>query len=63
MRDAQLAAAALSAVGWASNVDVGFGCNIHPPAKQHVSRRLADSALAVVYNQKVAWKSPMYVSA
>jgi len=63
MRDAQLAAAALPAVGWATNADFGFGCNIHPPAKQHVARRLADSALSIAYGRDVPWRSPRYLGA
>ena len=63
MREAQMAAAALPHVGWATNADVGYGCNIHPPTKQIVGARLGDSALAVAHGLNVSWRSPRYVSA
>ena len=52
MREAQMAAAALPHVGWATNADVGYGCNIHPPTKQIIGARLGDSALAVAHGLK-----------
>merc|ERR1740117_782891 len=41
MREAQMAALALPNVGYATNADHGFGCSIHPAAKQYCSVRLA----------------------
>eukprot|EP01052_Picozoa_sp_SAG31_P020137 SAG31_NODE_1501_length_8085_cov_3.043201_1_plen_944_part_10 len=63
MRNAQLAAAALRRVGWATNADHGAGCNVHQPWKQYVGKRLGDSALAIQYGQKLLWRSPSYKSA
>jgi sialate O-acetylesterase len=63
MRDAQMVAAALPNVGWATNADNGDGCNIHPPAKQACAKRLANSALTVQYGKAQAWRSPTYESA
>ena len=63
MRDAQMVAAALPHVGWATNADQGDGCNIHPPAKQACAERLAESALTVHYGKAQAWRSPTYESA
>merc|ERR1719407_398711 len=63
MRDAQLAALALQKVGYATNADHGAGCNIHPPPKQFCGERLGDSARALQYGQKVAWRSPTYAGA
>ena len=60
MREAQMLAAKLSNVGWATNADKGDQCNIHPGAKQFCGKRLADSALALVYGQGNAWRSPTY---
>eukprot|EP00937_MAST-01D_sp_MAST-1D-sp2_P006052 g6052.t1 len=58
MRDAQMAAAALPQVGWATDADRGDTCNIHPGWKQDIGRRLADSALALVNGQDRPWRSP-----
>eukprot|EP00729_Bicosta_minor_P027722 gene27722-4213_t len=63
MRDAQMAALALPNVGYATNADHGMGCNIHPAEKQHIGKRLADTALGIVYKTGVQWKSPTYKSA
>eukprot|EP01052_Picozoa_sp_SAG31_P003073 SAG31_NODE_114_length_24318_cov_16.787481_19_plen_185_part_00 len=62
MREAQMSALALPMVGYATNADHGAGCNVHPPAKQYCSKRLADSALALNYGRKVSWRSPSFVS-
>ena len=58
-------ALALHNVGYATNADHGFGCNIHPSAKQYVSKRLAHSALAQHYQLPdfTQWKSPSYKAA
>jgi sialate O-acetylesterase len=62
MRQAQMAALQLKSgkVGYATNADHGFGCNIHPPAKQYCGARLGRSALALQYGQDIHWKSPSY---
>jgi sialate O-acetylesterase len=58
----QMSALSLPNVGYATNADHGAGCNIHPPPKQYCAKRLAISALALVYKQKVMWKSPSFKS-
>ena len=63
LRAAQMSAAALPKVGWATNADQGDGCNIHPPTKQVCANRLADSALALQYGRTQPWRSPSYGSA
>jgi hypothetical protein len=65
MRDAQMKAVALPAVGYATNADHGMGCNIHPAEKQAVSVRLAASAMAILKLDKTAleWRSPTYKAA
>ena len=63
MREAQMAALALPNVGWATNADHGDGCYIHPHNKRPCGTRLGNSALAIVYNKSLAWKSPTYSSA
>ena len=63
MRDTQLSALTLPNVGYATNADHGDGCNIHPPAKQWVGTRLANTALALQYGKSVVWKSPSFASA
>ena len=60
MRDAQRAAVTKQGAAYAVNSDHGAGCDIHPPPKQFCGRRLGDSALAMVYNQKISWQSPSY---
>jgi sialate O-acetylesterase len=64
MREAQMAALSLPNVGYATNADHGFGCNIHPSAKQYCSKRLAHTALSQVYREPAfaAWRSPSYQS-
>jgi hypothetical protein len=62
LRDAQMSAAALPMVGWSTNADRAQGCDVHPPAKQDCARRLANSALALVYNESIAWRSPRLLS-
>jgi sialate O-acetylesterase len=56
----QMSALSLPNVGYATNADHGAGCDLHPPPKQYVAKRLAISALALVYKQKVMWKSPSF---
>ncbi len=62
MRDAQMAALSLTNVAYATNADHGDGCAIHPKNKRPVGERLGNTALALVYNRSVAWKSPSYAS-
>jgi len=63
MRQAQMSALELPNVGYATNVDHGNGCNIHPGPKQYIGARLALSALSLNYGRSVSWKSPTYSSA
>ena len=63
LSEAQMAALALPNVGWATNADHGDGCYIHPHNKRPCGTRLGNSALAIVYNKSLAWKSPTYSSA
>jgi len=60
--EGQMAALALSKVGYSTNVDHGAGCDIHPPPKQYCAKRLAASALALEYGRDVAWQSPSFAS-
>jgi sialate O-acetylesterase len=48
--------------GLATAVDIGDPIDIHPKNKQEVGRRLALSALAVAYKQKVEHSGPVYRS-
>ena len=48
---------------YGTNADFGAGGNIHPPYKQHVGERLANAAMAIVYNKPINWRSPTYLSA
>lgn len=63
MREAQMTALKLKNVGYATNADHGWGCDIHPRAKQYCGKRLGDSALAIQYGHDIEWKSPSYLSA
>jgi hypothetical protein len=45
-----------------TNADRAQGCDVHPPAKQDCAKRLADSAMALVYKRNVAWRSPTFNS-
>ena len=47
---------------YATNADYGAGGNIHPPFKQYPGARLANAALAIVYNKGINWRSPTYAS-
>ena len=63
IRQAQLSAASLPMVGFSTNADRAQGCDVHPPAKQDCARRLAHSALGLVYkNPSIAWRSPTFKS-
>ena len=50
-------------LGYATGADHGDECNIHPNEKQWVSARLANAALALVYEKPAQWKSPTHKSA
>ena len=60
MRDAQLSLTSEARVAWATNADHGYGCDIHPRAKQAIGKRLARGALAVRYKLDESWLSPTY---
>ena len=64
LRDQQLVSGAkLQNFALVTNADYGAGGNIHPPYKQHVGERLANAAMAIVYNQHINWRSPTFKSA
>jgi len=52
---------------WATNADMGDGCNIHPPWRMYAAARLARAALHIVYTAggaaAAAWRSPSFASA
>ena len=51
-------------IGYATAADLGAGCNIHPPEKRVVGRRLGRSALALQYGYTdIQWRSPTYSKA
>jgi len=63
VRNAQLQVfKSVSHTGLASAIDIGEADNIHPKNKQEVGRRLALSALAVAYKQKIEHSGPIYRS-
>jgi sialate O-acetylesterase len=63
LRDQQRRTLSLGATGMAVSIDVGLAGNIHPPDKQTVGARLAQTALGMVYGEKVETASPMFVQA
>ena len=64
LRDQQLVSMkTLKNFAYGTNADYGAGGNIHPPYKQHVGERLANAAMAIVYNKPINWRSPTYLSA
>ena len=61
LREAQwLTTQRLPKVGIAMAIDIGNAGNIHPTNKQEVGRRLALSAEAIAYGQKLVYSGPMY---
>jgi sialate O-acetylesterase len=62
LREAQLMALRLPAVGVGTAVDIGDAGDIHPKNKQEVGRRLALWALANEYGLKLVCSGPLYRS-
>jgi len=64
IRNAQLAALKLPAVGFATAADLGDDKspqgNIHPRNKQEVGRRLALASEAISYGENVKWRGPTF---
>lgn len=61
VRDAQFQASKkLKAVGYATLSDIGNETDIHPQAKEPVGQRLALSARAIAYGEKLEWSGPVY---
>lgn len=58
VRDAQRRTLELRNTGMAVALDVGLPKNIHPPDKQTVASRLAQSALGIAYGKNVETSSP-----
>lgn len=63
VRDAQRRTLELQNTGMAVTLDIGTPENIHPPDKQTVGARLAQSALGISYQRRVETASPMFVQA
>jgi sialate O-acetylesterase len=63
VRDAQRRTLELVNTGMAVTLDVGLPTNIHPPDKQTVGGRLAQSALGITYGHKIETASPLFVEA
>lgn len=62
LREAQFMALKLPNTGMAVTTDIGNGEDIHPKNKQDVGGRLANIALAKVYNTKIEYSGPLYKS-
>jgi len=60
IRDAQRRALKLVNTGMAVSLDVGKPTNAHPPDKQTVGARLAQTALGMVYGRNVETASPTF---
>jgi len=63
VRDAQRRTLELVNTAMAVTLDVGNPTNVHPPDKQTVGARLAQSALAMVYGKKGESTSPIFEQA
>lgn len=61
-REQMLKTLAVPNTGMAVTIDVGEAEDIHPRDKQTVGKRLADWALAKVYDKQVAASGPLYKS-
>jgi sialate O-acetylesterase len=62
LREAQLKTLSVKNTGMAVTLDIGNPQNIHPSDKKNVGERLADWALAKIYNKKVVYSGPIYKS-
>ncbi len=62
LREAQLKTLSLPNTGMALAIDIGNPDDIHPKNKQEVGRRLALTALAKIYGQKITYSGPLYQS-
>lgn len=62
LREAQFKTLKLSNTGMAVTTDIGNGEDIHPKNKQDVGDRLANIALAKVYETKIDYSGPLYKS-
>ena len=62
LREAQNMTLSLPNTGRAVIIDIGEGADIHPKNKQDVGKRLALSAEATVYGQKIEYDGPRYKS-
>jgi len=63
VRDAQRRTLELKNTGMAVTLDVGLPKNVHPPDKQTVGARLAQTARGMVYGEKVETASPTFEQA
>jgi sialate O-acetylesterase len=63
VRDAQRRSLELGNTGMAVTLDIGTPNNVHPPDKETVGARLAQTALGMVYGRKVEAASPLFVEA
>ena len=62
LREAQFLTLQLPNTAMAVTTDIGNGEDIHPKNKQDVGGRLANIALAKVYNTKIEYSGPLYKS-
>ncbi len=62
LREAQTMTLALPKTGMAVAIDVGEAKDIHPKDKQTVGHRLALSAQAIAYGEKIVYSGPIYKS-
>lgn len=60
VRDAQRRALALRNTGMAVTIDIGDPVDIHPKDKLDVGLRLARTARAIAYGEKLEWSGPLY---
>ena len=63
VRDAQRRTLDLVNTGMAVTLDLGMVKNVHPPDKQTVGARLSQTALGMIYGEKVETASPLFVQA